>query len=146
MMDAAVIAVLNELLAVEQQSLALRLFESTMFLSRLDVGAYDVVQSMADAARDHGGALTKLILELGGEPAPRAGDVTTADLHFLELHYVLPRLISEQQRIERFCSATASRVAAIPRCAALIARILDRHQRDLAKLGSLVTPRQRNVG
>ncbi len=141
--DAPVITVLNELLAAEQQSLAFRLFESAMFLSRLDVEAYDVVRSMADAAQDHGEALTKLILELGGEPAPRTGDVTTADLHFLELHYVLPRLISEQQRIQKACSVAASRLSTIPRCAAVIARVLDRHRQDLEKL-TLLSARPRS--
>ncbi|MDO8629360.1 MAG: hypothetical protein Q7R41_02605, partial [Phycisphaerales bacterium] len=100
MNDAPLIAVLNELLAAEQQNLAPRLFESTLFVSRLDVEAYDVVRAMAQACREHCAALTELILEFGGQPAPRTGDVTTADLHFLELHYVLPRLIADQRFLE----------------------------------------------
>jgi hypothetical protein len=137
MNDAPLIAVLNELLAAEQQNLAPRLFESTLFVSRLDVEAYDVVRTMAQTCREHCSALTELILDLGGQPAPRTGDVTTADLHFLELHYVLPRLIADQRLLEHKYSVAAPRVAAEPGAAALVSRVLDRHRRDLVRIQSL---------
>lgn len=132
-----VIAVLNELLAAEQQNIAPRLFESTLFVSRLDVEAYDMACAMAQACREHCAALTELILDLGGQPAPRPADTSTADLHFLELHYVLPRLIADQQALERKYAFAAPRVAAEPRAAVLIGRILERHRRDLAQIQSL---------
>jgi hypothetical protein len=137
MNDAPRIAVLNELLAAEQQNLAPRLFESTLFVSRLDVEAYDVVRAMAQACREHCAALTELILDLGGQPAPRIGDVTTADLHFLELHYVLPRLIADQRFLEHKYAIAAPRLAADPGVAALVSRVLDRHRRDLGRIQSL---------
>jgi len=137
MNDTLPIAVLNELLIAEQQNLAPRLFESTLFVSRLDVEAYNVVRAMAEACREHCAALTELILDLGGQPAPRTGDVTTADLHFLELHYVLSRLIAEQRFLESKYAIAAPRVSAEPRAAALVSRVLDRHRRDLARIESL---------
>lgn len=137
MNDASLITVLNELLAAEQRNLAPRLFESTLFVSRLDVEAYDVVRTMAQACREHCAALTELILDLGGQPAPRTGDVTTADLHFLELHYVLPRLIADQRFLERKYAVAAPGVAAEPDAAALVSRVLDRHRRDLERIQSL---------
>jgi len=135
--DAPLMAVLNELLAAEQQNLALRLFESTMFVSRLDVSAYDIVRGMADAGREHCAALTQLILDLGGDPAPRAGDVTTAELHFLDLHYVLPRLIADQSALAGKYALAAPRLAGQPRTAAVIGGIVDRHNRNLAQVQSL---------
>ncbi len=144
--DTPVIVVLNELLAAEQQNLAPRLFESTLFVSRLDVEAYDVVRAMAQACREHCAALTELILDLGGQPAPRTGDVTTADLHFLELRHLLPRLIADQQTLERKYAVAAPRVAAQPRATALVIRVLDRHQRDLQQLRTLVVPAATKVG
>ena len=134
MEDFAAIAVLNELLAAEQHNLALRLFESTMFVSRLDVPAFDAVSAMACACRDNCATLTELILDLGGQPVTRTADPSTADLHFLEAHHVLPRLVADLQSLERKYALGAQRLAGEPRASALANRILDRHHRDLGQI------------
>jgi len=136
MEDHTVIDVLKDLLAAEQQSLAPRLFESTMFVSRLDAGAYEVVCSSAQASREHCGALTELILDLGGQPAPRLADSSTANLHYLELHHALPRLVVDQQSLERKYANAAPRVAGEPRASDLVNHILERRRQDLVRLQS----------
>ena len=76
-----VVDILNELLVAEHQSVARRLLESTMFVSRDTVSGARPVRQMAHQNQEHAEWLTGLILELGGEPGPRFGDPTSADLH-----------------------------------------------------------------
>ena len=132
-----VVAILNELLTLEQRSLAPRLLESTVFVSDLSVAAFSLVQRMAQATGDHTAALTKLILDCGGSPGPRSPSVATADLHFQELQHVLPRFIADQEAFVRRYTTAAERLSGEPRALALVTRILQRHQQDLEKLGEL---------
>jgi len=134
MTDIRAVAVLNDLLAAENRSLAPRLFESTVFVSRFDIDAHRLVQRMNRAAREHAASLTSLILDLGGEPNPLRLDVSTADLHFLELHAVLPRLIDDQSRVVRAYSRAGASLAHAPRVAAVVARFLAEHQQSLDAL------------
>ncbi|MFH1108615.1 MAG: hypothetical protein V1790_05385 [Planctomycetota bacterium] len=132
-----VVAILNELLTLEQRSLAPRLLESTVFVSDLSVAAFSLVQRMAHATGDHTAALTKLVLDSGGSPGPRSSSVATADLHFQELQHVLPRLIADQQALIRKYAIAAQRLADEPHALALATRILQRHQQDLERLHEL---------
>jgi len=145
-MDEATVVILNELLVSEQRSLASRLFDSTLFVSRLSLPAQAIFRRMAEAARDHGAALTELIRDLGGMPDPRSSDASTADLHFLELHYVLPRLAADQERLVRKYVLAAQRVPRESRGVGLITRILERHQEDLKRLRELQTLPRPMVG
>jgi hypothetical protein len=133
-----VVAILDELLTLEQRSLAPRLLESTVFVSDLSVAAFGLVQRMAHATGDHAAALTKLILDCGGSPGPRGSSVTTADLHFQELQRVLPRLIADEQALIRKYAIAAQRLSDELRASALVTRILQRHQQDLEKLHELL--------
>jgi len=133
-----VVAILNELLTLEQRSLAPRVLESTVFVSDLSVTAFSLVQRMAQATRDHAAALTKLILDSGGSPGPRSSSLATADLHFQELQHVLPRLIADEQAVIRKYAIAAQRLSDEPHALALVTRILQRHQEDVEKLHQLL--------
>ncbi len=138
MMDAdSVIDALNEVLSCEQRSLAPRLFESTVFISRLSVDSWRVAESMLHSSHDHQAALTGLIGELGGVPGLRPCDVTTGDLHFQELRCVLPRLIASQEKLVASCRSVVERLGPDPRAVELVNSILARHEGDLASLREL---------
>lgn len=128
------VAILNELLSLEQRSLAPRLLESTVSVSSQSVPALILVQRMATATRDHGAALAKLILDLGGTPAPRHDLITSADLHFQDLRHVLPRLVADLEATVRSYSFAAQSLSDEPRALAVVTRILQRHQQDLQAL------------
>ena len=132
-----IVAILDELLTLEQRSLAPRLLESTVFVSDLSVAAFDVVRRMAHATGDHTAALTKLILDSGGIPGPRSSSLATADLHFQELQHILPRLVADQRASIRQYTLASQRLSDEPRALALVTRILQRHQQDLEKLREL---------
>ncbi|MEK7730864.1 MAG: hypothetical protein AAB385_03410 [Planctomycetota bacterium] len=134
---AQVIAILNELLTLEQRSLSLRLLEATVSVSSLSVPALVLVQRMTAATRDHGAALANLILDLGGTPAPRHYLIATADLHFQDLHHVLPRLVADQVAVVRSYTLAAQRLSDDPRALALVNRILQQHQQQLQALSEL---------
>ncbi len=129
--------ILNELLSAEHGSVAPRLVESTLFVSRLAVEDLVTVRKIARVCRDHCGWLTELILDLGHTPWPRVNDPRSADLHFQELRQVLSRLTADLEALIRKYTAAAGRVADEPRAATLIARILDSYGDDLAAIQKL---------
>lgn len=132
-----VVDILNELLAVEQHSFPLRLFESTMFVSRLAVEDLRAVENMAQSSRQHGAWLSTLILELEGVPGPRIADPASADLHFQELHHVLPRLVREQESLIQKYALAGERLGAEAKAPNCVERILVRHREALSVLHHL---------
>jgi len=134
---AQTVAILNELLTLEQRSLAPRLLEATVSVSSLTVPALVLVQRMATATRDHGAALAKLILDMGGTPSPRRYLIATADLHFQDLQHFLPRLIADQGAIVRNYILAAQSLSDEPRALAVATRILQQHQQDMQSLNEL---------
>jgi len=136
-----VIAVLNELLALEQRRVLMRLEESTAFVSDMDMEMELHVRRMADECRENCARLVTTILSLGGAPAPRMGDVRSADLHFQELHHVLPRLLADQENLIASYRKAAARVSVEGKAAGVVGEILARHQKDLEQLKALVEKR-----
>lgn len=126
--------VLNGLLALEQSALSRRLVEATVFVTRLALPEIELVRRMVRESDEHCAWLVALIIDLGGEPAPRGGDLRSADLHFQELHYLLPRVIEEAERVVRGYDRAVEQVAPEPRAARLVARILARRKASLEAL------------
>ena len=134
----AAAAVLNQLLDAEQQSLAIRIAESTPFVSMSEVAARRVVQAMADNARHNRETLTEMILDLGGQPVPRRADLFTANLHYLDLFAVLPALVQAQESQVALYRELTPLLAPDRKAAALAGKILARHEADLEKLRSVI--------
>ena len=132
--DRATVGILNELLALERRSLPVRLLESTVFVSRLAVEDLVMVKKMARAGEQDAAWLADAILQRGGAPSPRVADAQSADLHFQELHQLLPRLVTDRQALIRKYELAAGRLGANPDAAAVISRILDHHRRELTLL------------
>ncbi len=129
--------VLRGLLAAEQRGLALRVVESAPFVSGLSVRDAEIARRIARERWEHAAWLTQLLLDLGSPPGPRALDVRTADLHFLELRFVLPRLIADEEAVIRLYEQAASNLAGDRGAAELASRILARHRTHLELLKSL---------
>jgi hypothetical protein len=128
------IAILNELLSREQRALAPRLFEATTFISRLSVTGLEIAQRIAEANLEYREQLTEAVLALGGSPGPRASDLSTADLHYQELHYVWPRLIRDHEALLEAYHVAAARLAGEPVAEQVVKNILNSHERELAGL------------
>ena len=134
-MDATTaIDILNELLAWERGSLVARLAESGVFVSRPAVADLEALQSMARKTTEHVQWLSEAIMHLGGTPGFRFADASTGDLHYLELHHVLPRLISDREALIRKYTTASQRLAEEPAAASLVQRVLERHRESLATI------------
>jgi hypothetical protein len=133
----AIVDILNELLAFEQRSLAVRLLESTVFVSQLCLDDLKIVRQMAQAGERHAARLVEAILARGGAAGPRMADAQSADLHFQELRRLRPRLIAEHQTLIRKYELATARVGAEAEMADLVSRILERHREELASLHQL---------
>lgn len=132
-----IIAVLNELVRLEQAGTALRLMESMVFVSPMSVDALTAVERLAEAAEFHTAELSRLVLRLGGAPAYRAADPRSADLHFQEVAFVLPRLITEQKVLLAKYDLAAERLTDDPKASALVAQLADRHRETISELALL---------
>ncbi len=129
-----VCAVLNELLAGEGRAVAPRILESTVFISQLAATQLPIAQRIARQTQSNCEELSKLILKLGGVPEPPKPDAATAQLHYQDLHYVLPWLIADHEKLIGNYQIGAEHVACEPRAAQLLMRILGDHRQELDEL------------
>lgn len=143
MEPAAIVEILNELLAAEQRNLVTYLMDSTVFVSRLGMKELTLLEQMARDADDAGARLAEAIIALGGVPGLRTVDLAPADLHFQELHAALPRLAADRQALVDKYAIAGSRVGPEPVAAQVVGRIKERHADELARLTELL---KRNVG
>ena len=130
MTDPMIIDVLNELLAAERSAPSERLVESTVFVSRASADDVIIVRRMAEQSQQHAAWLTEVILQLGGSPGLRVGDVTSAGLHFLELRSAMPYLLAESEGLVRKYHAAAARVSSEPQAVEVVGKILTRHEEN----------------
>lgn len=137
MTEEAVANVLNALLAAEQQAIAPRLFESEVFVSGASVAEVRLAERLVAQSRSNQAALAGRILDLGGEPGPRCGNTTSGDLHYLEIHSVLPRVIADYSRLVNKYRLAVARVAGDTASAALVTRLTAVHEHELQSLTAL---------
>jgi bacterioferritin (cytochrome b1) len=130
MTEPMIIDVLNELLAAERSAPSERLIESIVFISPAAAEDSVVVRRMAEQSQQHAAWLTEVILQLGGSPGLRVGDVMTAGLHFVELRSAMPYLLTEVEGLVRKYHAASARVSSEPQAAEVIGKILARHEEN----------------
>jgi len=140
MNDAVVIEVLNELLAAEQRAIAPRLFEADVFVSSASVAVAQLADQMAAQSAACQRTLAECVSRLGGEPRLRSGSLRSADLHFQELHHMLPRLIDDHGRLVAKYRAAGARLGDDPASAAMVARFLQAHEQVLDALTKMAAP------
>lgn len=128
------VAILNELLAIEERGLPARVLESTVFVTQLSAGDSATVRGMANAQLENQASLCKAILDCGGGLGPHCADVNSGDMHFLDIHCLMPRLAADCETIITKYTAAADRVSDFPEVGGLLSQIAARHREDLATL------------
>ncbi len=140
--EPSVVGVLNELLEREQQFIVHRIGESTAFVSGACLHEHDVVQRLAALSREHMERLANLILDSGGTPAIRSGNIASGDLHFQGLFAILPRLIQGQEDLIDAYKRASLLAGSHPAASPLIGDITANHHAFLAQLREAVQSAQ----
>lgn len=125
---------LDDLCHAEHRSLSPRLCESTVFVSWASAEGADVVRDIVAEEREHLGWLVAMISNLGESPTPCTADVNTANIHYLELDAMTPRLIQDKKDLITTYERASSAVSSDSAASELVARIAERHKTHLASL------------
>jgi len=136
-----VIDTLNALRRAEATSLLARLAEAGVFIGHGPPAAQADLQRMIDEEAEHISRLDEAVLDMAGNLAPCAGDIRSANLHYLALEAVLPRVLADQRRLAEAFEAAAPRVAG-SLAAATVARIAASHRDHARRLDQLLTQKQ----
>jgi len=138
-MDTApVIDTLNDLLSYESTSLLPRLAESTIFVSWASAGDAECVSTIIVEEIEHQAWLVEAISDLGGDPASPSPDIRSAEVHFLDLGYILPRVLADRKRLLSAYESAAARIGANAHAADIIAKITQRHRRHLETITNMI--------
>lgn len=141
MIESTIVDILNELLLQEQGGVAPRVAESTAFVSDKAIPERLFLDRLVSSIQRHCRDLVDAIVEMNGEPALRHYDANTADLHFQDLRFALPRIASDLKELAHKYSLAGTRVASNRMASALVARNLAGHQAHLSELQRLLTSR-----
>lgn len=136
-MDRKTIDIVQELLAAEQASIALRLAESTLFVAPPSAAEASALGRIAGEMNEHSAWLADLLTAAGQSPGPRVSDLSTADLHFQEISFALPRLTADLTRLAHLCERAATEVATDQTVAPVVARMTERHRKHVETLEAL---------
>ena len=128
---------LDDLCHAEQRSLSPRLRESTVFVSWASADEADAVREMVAEEQEHLEWLVAMISDLGESPTPCTADVHTANIHYLELDAMTPRLIQNKKDLITAYEQASVAVSSDSTASELVARIADRHKTHLARLEQL---------
>lgn len=126
------IQTLNRLLDAEYGNLIHRLAEADPFVTASASDDRAVVRRMAADLERHQRGLVEMILKLRGAPAPPRYPTDLSAVHYLDLSYLMPQVISGVRRLVKTYESAGT--TGHPEADALIARILDDHRRHLAEL------------
>lgn len=125
----AVVDALNSLLEAEQNSVFRFMGEGSPYLGRASADVRRPLQQMVDANQRHCAALADLVVDLGGEPAPRALCPEEQYLAFLSLKFLLPKLVDEKDLIiRRYENALRAMPDATPRVTRVLRANLAEHK------------------
>jgi hypothetical protein len=135
------IEILNELLALEKRNLLPRLKESTVFFTWASADEKRVVDRLTREQAEHESWLVGAINDLDGDPLPTWADIRSADIHYAEIHSLLPRLSRGAKELVAGYESAASEVAGNPVASQVVSRILQRtraHADEIAGLAERV--------
>ena len=128
---------LNALLDAETRSLLARLGEAAPFVSWTAADEQALVEDLVEEQQQLKAALAECILSLAGSPTAGGADLTMGDLHYVELHHLMPRLVADQDRLVRACEVAAERVDADCDAGRLIGETRQTHEQHLDRLREL---------
>ena len=125
----SIIAILNELLRRESESVLPRLLESDSFVSWSSADEGIAVRRMVDEHNDHCQWLVAAIRQIGGEPRPMRADIGSTHLHYLDLSFLLPHALEDcTHNITAYEDAQPD-VANNRIAGDVVAKILEHHRR-----------------
>lgn len=125
---------LDDLCHAEHRSLSPRLCESTVFVSWASAEEADAVRDIVTEEQEHLGWLVAMISDLGESPTPCTADLHTANIHYLELNAMTPRLIQNKKNLITTYEQASVLVSSDSAASELVARIAERHKTHLARL------------
>jgi len=112
------------------------------FVSWVSADEHAAIQRVIAEEREHQAALAECIVAEGGAPAPITSSLALADVHYLELRYLLPRIIGDKRRLVRLYEAAADHIDPSGGPGQQVCRILAakrEHLAGLQRLGEAVT-------
>lgn len=134
MSESSVLNALNECFAAECRSVIGHLADSQPFVSWLGAMDQSVVRQIVADENRHELELAELINDLDGVPVSVTPATDVAGVHYLDLRYLLSRIIQDKQRLLLAYESASPRVGGDKAAAALISRITDDERRHLAEL------------
>ncbi|MBI4578204.1 MAG: hypothetical protein HY718_00785 [Planctomycetes bacterium] len=138
--------VLNKLYAAEKRSLLPRLAEMGVFAQWALAHEMEQVRRMAADQALHEAWLLEAAEACGGALRPACADVTTANLHYLDLQTLLPRVVAGVEHLVQLYDRTMREAnSLLPEAAETVARIYNRHQAHIEQLRGLCTRMQHTV-
>jgi hypothetical protein len=137
MTDENVVKVVDNLYAIQGTSLLTRAANSAPYItSGVTTQAHALRAMVADEER-HLQQLADLLNELDATPGPRLVRAADADLHYVKVQTLIPRLIRDKQRLVAEFEHAADEVAPDPRAANIVTQITSDHRRHLEELPTL---------
>ncbi len=128
---------LDRLSHAEQRSMLPRLRESVVFVSWASADEANAVAGMIEEEQEHVAWLVEMMLSLGETPTPCTADMHTTSIHYVELNYMMPRVIQSKRNLIGFYAQNAAVLSASAEAPALVARITERHKAHLAQLNQM---------
>ena len=124
--------ILNQLFTAERRSPLPRLAEMGVFVTWALAREIEQVRRMVREEAVHQAWLLEAAEDCGGGLAPAGPDVTTANLHYLDLQAVMPRVLDGLEKLVRlYTDAAQHNHLLTPLAAETIRRIAIRHQAHL---------------
>jgi hypothetical protein len=105
-----------------------------MFLTSAGSEEVEAIHRMMSEEKAHASAIAELMLELGQAPRPAPPDVHAGDLHYLEVHYLLPILTRAKEALVAAHASARTRLAGSPRALELVTRLEGAQRRHLDSL------------
>ena len=109
--NATTVSLLDEVLATEKRSLVLRLADVNPFVTWAGVRAADTLRPIIREQAEHADWLSEAILQRGGAPSWAPPDARTGSIHYVDLVYLLPRIVRDEQHLLQVCESAATRAS-----------------------------------
>jgi hypothetical protein len=131
--------ILNELLQYESESVLPRLGDTGMVTSWASMSEARIVDQIIEEQAMHMGWIVDAIDRLGGYPKPVVAGIHLTNLHYVDLGYLLAKIIDDMKTLVTAYDSAASQVGSCKVAAEVIAKIADRHRRHIEQLSKFKT-------
>lgn len=137
--------ILNDAYAAECRGLLNQFGHLHPFVSWLSAADQPVTERIVAEQQEHKRWLVERILELRRAPRPAGFGEEAAAVAYLDLRFLLARIVDDTRKLISVYEAAAVRAAGDPRTSGLLSRILERHRAHLAQLSRILSASSRPV-